>query len=111
MAVDMARIKHKRGDTINWLATYKVDDVPTSVAGFTIRCQVRSEPYKTLVGSLSVTLEDQVASPGQYRLAKSAADVAAWPVGVLKADIEYMSGESVFSTETFEIELIEDITQ
>lgn len=99
----------KRGDTFTLACTYKQNGVVYDVTNFTIRSQVR---YSTgaLVAELTVTKADQTTNPGVFVLA--AADPMDWPVKILSCDIQFSDGDGVVrSTQTFQIPVVEDITQ
>lgn len=107
----MTDIPHKRGDTFLARCTFANDAgepvaLPTNV-------QIASS-VKSLGGQtrpLVVTkAADQTANPGRFDVAASAAGTAAWPVGPLAWDIQYTRGDEVFSTDTFRILPVEDVT-
>jgi hypothetical protein len=102
----MARISHKRGDTFN--LTCEVDiDFGNQVT--LIRSQIRQG--STLVEDLTFT--ELAASVDKYRYLLSATkdQTELWPARVLSCDIEYQINDSVGSTETFEINVIADVTR
>jgi hypothetical protein len=108
----MEEIGHKRGDTIAWPFTYSVDDEAVDLTDYTIKCEVRKEIGRELVGELVVVKDpDQVNFKGQGTLNAYAADVASWPTGRLIADIQYTRDGVVASSETFAIQIESDVTQ
>lgn len=50
------------------------------------------------------------AAAGTFRLSATAAATATWKLGVYRCDVEFTSGSTVASTETFLIHVEEDIT-
>jgi hypothetical protein len=101
----MVKINHKRGDWLVWENQLSDADGPKSIAGWTIRSQVRDG--STLISLLTTTIID--ASIGKYQLKDET--TSTWPVKVLQCDIEYtMPSGQVFSTETFEIDCKQDVT-
>ena len=99
----------KRGDTFTLACTYKQNGTAASVANLTIRSQVR-DSSGALVEELTVTKANQTTNPGVFVLA--AADPMDWPVDVLSCDIQFSDSDDVVrSTQTFQIPVIEDVTQ
>ena len=99
----------KRGDTFTLACTYKQNNMVYDVTNFTIRSQVR-DSSGALVEELTVAKADQTEHPGVFVL--SAADPMDWPVDVLSCDIQFSDAEGmVRSTQTFQIPVIEDVTQ
>lgn len=98
----------KRGDSFLLACTYKVGGVPSDVTNYTIRSQVRNSS-DTLVQELTVTKADQAAYPGDFTLV--AGVISAWPIDLLRCDIEFSEGGTVRSTQTFMIPVVEDVTR
>ena len=102
---------HKQGDRYLLTCTYKVAGVATDVTSITIRCQIRTGSGK-LVDTLTITKDaDQVTNPGKFTITKTGAEVAEWPPGVHKMDIEFTTDGEPHSTETFFQPIIEDVTR
>lgn len=103
-------IKHKRGDTIDWTGFYKINNIPVDLTNINIACQFKKE-NGTLVISPTITKLDQTSNPGKFNIKVLATATALFPIEKLKADIQYtdLSG-SVVSTETFIVNIIQDIT-
>jgi len=97
----------KRGDTFTVACTYKEDGEPASVAPYTIKAQVRNSRGE-LTQELQVVKADQSISVGQFALLAGNID---WTPGQYQCDIEFSSGSSVRSTQTFSIPVIQDITR
>ena len=103
----METVEHKRGDTYSLSISLTAADgtTPVDMTGWTVKSQVRKR--KTLISELVFTAVD--LSIGSFTL--STTDTLNWPVGTLLSDIEYTdAGGVVRSSETYEIEVIEDIT-
>ena len=100
------RITHKRGDTFSAACTYQgADGEPEPLAGYAIACKMRRA---ALVFAFTVTITD--APTGRYVISATAEQTAALEPGIWRADIEYSIDGAVSSTDTFQIEVIEDIT-
>ena len=98
----------KRGDTFSLVCVYKVDDVPTSVTGFTIRSQLR-RTNKDLVATFTATPANQSTNPGKFTLTPDT-DTEDWPVETLLCDIEISHSGAIRSTNTFAVPVVRDIT-
>lgn len=94
----------KRGDTFSLVCTYKVDDVPVTIAGKTIASQIRR-----VNGALvsDVTVEPDT-DPTKFILS---ADTENWPLDLLLCDIEIVEDGFTRSSETIQIPVVEDITR
>lgn len=97
----------KRGDSFLMACTYKQDGVSTSVQPYTIRAQVR-DSSDNLVQELTVEKADQTTNPGVFIL--SAGVISAWPIDLLRCDIQFAEGQTIRSTQTFYIPVEEDVT-
>lgn len=124
----MANLDHKRGDTFQLDFTLEDNDVAVDITNFDIRAQAR-DATGTLIVEWNETqsppgVNITSASDGQFNLKSEAAYTTtptgqlateSWPLGVLNVDVEFTdtsaSPESVSSSETFTITVIEDITR
>lgn len=90
-----------QGDTFDVVLAWSDDaGLPVDLTGATIRSTIRNEG--ALVQELTVTLLDQVAWPGQFRLLATAAQTALWPEATLEANVRLeLAGGVVRSTESF----------
>lgn len=124
----MANLDHKRGDTFQLDFTLEDNDVAVDITNFDIRAQARDA-----TGTLIVEWNENQSPPGvnitsaangQFNLKSEAAytttptgqlATVSWPLGVLNVDVEFKdtsaSPNSVSSSETFTITVIEDITR
>ena len=106
-------IDHKRGDTISWEGTY-TDDLGgvVNLTTYSIKCQARSKENKdTILFTVSTadnTIDKYNPTSGLYRIVL---DTTTFPVGRYLVDIEYQVGQLIKSSETFELNIIEDITK
>jgi hypothetical protein len=98
----------KRGDSFLMACIYKVGGVATDVTNYTIKSQVRNSS-DDLVQQLTVTKADQSTDPGAFVL--SAGVISAWPIDLLRCDIEFSEEGTVRSTQTFMIPVVEDVTR
>lgn len=96
----------KNGDSFLLVCEYRQNNVATDVSPFAIRAQVR-DSSDALVQELTVEKADQVAFPGKFALI---AGVIAWPIDLLRCDIQFSEGQTVRSTQTFFIPVEESIT-
>lgn len=97
------KIPFKRGDTFSLEATAIGEDITT----WTIQSQIRDNSG-TLISELDITKTD--AANGKYTLTHDGS-TSSWPLKMLYCDIQYTVGGVISSTETFRIEMIEDITR
>lgn len=107
----MSQVYHKKGDTFTLICVWKdALGVPVDLSTYSIASQVRSTKF---VDNLSVTVID--AANGKFSVSRSAADTSSWPVSNsvsrVFCDIQFTKGSIVTSSETFEVIVLEDITQ
>lgn len=103
----MATINHKQGDTLDWVITLTDTGTAVDITTWSIRAQIRASD--TLIATLTVTVVD--AASGLFRLSATAAQTDSWAAGNHSCDIEFTDGSSnVFSTETFTVSILEDIS-
>ena len=103
----MATISHKRGDSVEWALTVSVDGSAADITDWSIRAQLRQG--STLTESLTVTKTN--SSIGVFVISATATETASWAVGSHSCDVEFTQGSDVFSTETFTLKVLEDITR
>jgi hypothetical protein len=105
----MATITHKRGDTFVLSATLENSGNPVDITNFTITSQVR-DVADELLQALTVTVTD--ANAGAFTVSATPAQTETWDVKTYVCDIEFVEvGGEVNSTETFEINVLKDITR
>ena len=105
----MATITHKRGDTFELSATLENSGNPVDITNFTITSQVR-DVADALLQALTVTVTD--ANAGAFTVSATPAQTETWSVKTYVCDIEFVEvGGEVNSTETFQINVIKDITR
>ena len=104
----MNYLKFKRGDTYHLQVTLRDENGDViNITGYTIESQIR-QPTGELISTLTTTLTDP--TNGTFTLEDT--DTQSWPVGCQFQDIEYTgTGGTVTSTETFKVDVQEDITQ
>lgn len=107
----------KRGDTYMLTCTYKIDGTPVSLAGKTMRAQIRTRRGE-LVAELNATAAaDQTANPGRFTIVPVDPDTTGWPAGTYERpefhqiDIEITENGVITSSETFIQPVIEDVTR
>ena len=103
----MTQVTHKRGDTLRIACQLQDDDQhPINIAGLNIASQIRQSNDR-LVAALTVTVLDEVL--GKFELTAETQD---WPTGRHLCDIEYTQANGdVFSTVTFDVLVVRDITR
>ena len=122
----MANINHKRGDTFQLDFTLEANDVAVDITNFDIRAQARSADG-TLILEWNETnsgVNVTNAAGGLFNLKSEATytntptgqrATESWPIGVMNVDVEFTdtsaTPDSVSSSETFTITVIEDITK
>jgi len=103
----MATITHKQGDTLDWVVTLTEGGAAVDITSWTIRAHIRNSD--TLIDALTVTVID--AANGQIRLSATPAETDLYSAGTHECDIEFTDASSnVFSTETFAVVVVEDIS-
>ena len=101
-------INLKRGDTFIIQVQVKQDSTPIDITGWTVKSQLKKG--STLIETLTFTAVDLIN--GIYKLSATAAKTELWPISVLDCDIQYTTGTpQVISTDTFQVNVIKDITQ
>jgi len=122
----MANINHKRGDTFQLDFTLEANDVAVDITNFDIRAQARNAAGTLLLewnetnsgvnvtnatgGLFNFKSEATYSSTPTGQLATES-----WPLGVMNVDVEFTdtsaTPDSVSSSETFTITVLEDITR
>ena len=101
-------IEIKRGGDFELSCALLNSGMAVPITGWQVDCWLRG-PDGRLVHRLSVDLVDPDA--GRYRLTATPLQTAAWPVGVLDADIRYLDGSGrVMHTATFTVRVLAAIT-
>ena len=122
----MANINHKRGDTFQLDLTLEANDVAVDITNYDIRAQAR-DAAGTLILEWNETnsgVNVTNAAGGLFNLKSEATytstptgqlDTESWPLGVMNVDIEFTdtsaTPDSVSSSDTFTITVVEDITR
>ena len=102
-------ITAKRGDTFGEDVIAYSDDAmtqPRDLTGVVIACQGKHTTGQKI--TFSTTIID--APNGLFRIEADAVTTAGWPLGLYDVDIEFNDGGTVNSTDTFRLNLLEDIT-
>lgn len=98
----------KRGDTFSLTCTYKQGGVAHDLTNINIKSQIREAT--NLVTELTVTKANQATNPGVFVMTPQSANTALWPLGNLLCDIQFTEGDAVRSTETFYVQIVEQVT-
>lgn len=101
-------VEVKRGDTFSLVLEYAPDGVPMSLVGATVESQLRAVGFEQ---DLTVSLADQLVTPGRVTLSCAYADTANWPVGELLGDIQVTRAGVRESSADFLVNVLEDRTQ
>lgn len=102
----MAKINHKRGDTFELTCEVDIDFGNQLTL---VRSQIRQGAV--LVQELTFTELTATTEKYRYKLSATATQTEAWSARSLSCDIEYQIDDNVASTETFEINVIADVTR
>jgi len=122
----MASIDHKRGDTFEISFTL-TDNSGSAVdlTNYTVRAMARdssgTEQVEWTEAQTTNGVDITNAAAGQFKLVRSASSppagqlaTTAWPLGRLEVDVEFSDNSSppvVVSSDTFSINVLEDITR
>lgn len=108
----MQSVTHKRGATLSWAGALADDaGVAVDLTGYTLTAQVR-DASRSLITEATVTLADQITSPGVFSVVVGASDTAAWPLATLLTDVRVVSPSGhVDYTETIRIDVKERQTE
>lgn len=114
----MDNLSIKKGDTFSALCQ-RVDQngSPVNLTGYTISSKVKS------VDGFSQDLSVVIITPatGQFSISATATATTSWPVcksidgtptnkNILYCDVQYVNGTTVESSETFALQVFEDVT-
>lgn len=108
----MAEIYHKKGDTLSYSCAWKDSSgVAMNLTGYTVASQVRAVGF---VDNLTVTVTSAVN--GLFTLSATASQTALWPItsgadSRVFCDVQFTTGSTVVSSDTFQIIVVQDITQ
>jgi hypothetical protein len=98
--------RHKRGDTFTLTVTRRdAAGAPINITGATVTSKMRR-------GTVEIPLTATPTNPtgGVVTLTATATATALWAPGLYDCDVQYTSGSDVQSSETFQIEVVEDVT-
>lgn len=95
----------KRGDTFSF-STNLTDNIGNILTGITsnLKCQIR-DSMDRLVSEMTI---EETDTPGEYIFKVD--DTINFPIQILYFDIEYIDQDITVSSETFEIEVVKDVT-
>jgi len=96
----------KQRDSILFYCRYAENGDPVDITHYEIRSQVRAS-NGSLVDSMTVAPLNQTTHPGQFTLAAT----HEWPVGRHVCDVVFSANGQVRTTETFEIQIIDRVTE
>lgn len=100
-------LRHKQGDTFEWVVTLTDDAQPVDITSWGIRAHIRNND--TLIAALTITKTD--ATGGVFTASATAAQTDTWTAGAHQCDIEFTDASSVvLSTDTFDVTILEDIS-
>lgn len=103
----MTSLRHKQGDSFEWVVTLTDDQEPVDITSWSIRAHIRNND--TLVAALTITKTDPTG--GVFTASATAAQTDTWTAGDHKCDIEFTDASSVvLSTDTFDVSILEDIS-
>ena len=105
-------IDHKQGDTISWEVNY-TDDLGgvVDLTNYSLKCQARRKDNRDII-LFSIESPDTIdvydATHGNFRIVT---DTTTFEVGRYVVDIQYKLGSLIKSSETFELNIYEDVTK
>ena len=101
-------VQFKRGDTFILYCQLTEDDgTPISLQNWDVKSKIR-KVNKDLIATLDYVTID--IPNGRFKL-RTTSDTSKWPIGQHFCDIEYTTDtDRVMSTQTFIIDVVEDIT-
>ncbi len=105
----MTEIRVKHGATIRWACVKKdADGNVEDLTGATVTCTVENK-RSAVRSNLSVSITD--AANGMFELSATAAETAAWTVGLYKTDIRFVwPATDVSSSDVFNFQIVETVT-
>lgn len=101
----MVTINHKRGDTLELKCS-----VPLAFGQSLTTTSSQVRYNSALIESLTFTVGTPTATDYIYTLSATKEQTILWPVGLLLVDIQYLIGAKAASTDTFALNIIEDVT-
>jgi len=102
----MPTVNVKRGDTL------ALDCTRTDSAGSAVSLAGVSIAAKMRRGSTEITLTASATdeAAGEFRLSALATTTDDWVLGVYDCDVEFTNGATVASSQTFQVNVVEDVT-
>jgi hypothetical protein len=111
----MTTITHKKGDTLELECRLVKDAVAIDITSFTITSQLR-DSTDTLItdsnfnGSFTITKTDP--TNGVFKITATATETSGWPLRVAVCDVQFVEADGdTTSSETFNIEIVRDVTR
>lgn len=103
--------KFKRGDTFAFYAKLKDKNTgePVNVEAEKIKSQVRNS-NGILYAELEVTSHPDIEQLGTYLFKANSSITKEWPSSTLYIDIEITDNDITYSSETFSVSIIKDVT-
>lgn len=102
----MVTINHKRGDTFELACA-----IPLAFGQSLTATASQIRRNGELVNQLTVTANTPTVDEYKYTISATATQTALWAIGEHFIDIQYTIGVKVASTETFAVNVVEDITR
>lgn len=108
----MVQVYHKRGDTLSLGCKWTDNNgTPINLVGYTIASQVKAVGF---FANLTVVVTN--AALGEFNLSATATATSTWPITSSQAsrtfcDVQFTVSGVVASSETFQVVVLEDITQ
>jgi hypothetical protein len=98
----------KRGDTFRMVGFLGTSASKIDLTGYAIRSQLRGL-YGALIAEFAVTVD---LVNRTFSMSETAARTTLWPVGAVVCDVQFVDtlGDTR-STQTFNLDIIEDVTQ
>ena len=103
--------KFKRGDTLQLSGIYRIGGVPASLESYTVRSQIKKNGILVATFNVVIPNQNQLSNIGLFNMSISASETSLWTPGLYICDLEFSTGGVVRSTETFEIPVIDGVTE
>lgn len=107
----MQSLGQKVGDSLSWLCTLKDDltGVPVNLTGGTLKSQLRGLDG-TLLATPTIVVSNQGTNPGEFSMTIVDGEVFRTAPVPLFCDIQFTLAGLITSSDTFIVDLTQDIT-
>lgn len=106
----MATIKHKRGDTFTLTCQAFTDTGNTTPRDLSSVTLLSTMEHMETGTRFALTTTKTDATTGNFSISATYPNAAAWELGLWKTDVQFTESSVRNSTDTFYINVIEDVT-